>query len=76
MFLMIESKIRGGLCQSIHRYAEANNKYMQSYNKNAPSSYLIYLDANNLHVWAMSRKLPIGNFRWATDLSIYTESFI
>ena len=48
MFLMIESGIRGCICQSIHRYAEANNKYMKNYNKNIPLSHLMYLDANNL----------------------------
>ena len=37
---MIESGIRGGICQSMHRYAEANNRYMKNYNKNVPSSYL------------------------------------
>ena len=32
--LMMEEKgITGGICQSIHRYAEANNKYMKNYNK-------------------------------------------
>ena len=34
MFLMIESGIRGGICQPIHRYARVNNKYMKSYDKN------------------------------------------
>ena len=50
ILLMIEERIRGGICQSIHRYAEANNKYMKNYNKNKKSSYLMYLHANNLKI--------------------------
>ena len=69
MLLMIESGIRGGMCQSVHRYAKANNKYMKNYNKNIVSSYLIYLDANNLYGWAMFKKLPVNSFKWENDLS-------
>ena len=64
MLLIIEEGIRGGMCQSIHRYAKANNKYMKNYDKNIEPSYLTYLDANNFYGWAMSQKLPVNGFMW------------
>ena len=64
MLLMVEEGIRGGICHSIHRYAKVNNKYKKNYNNNEESSYLKYLDANNLYGWAMSKKLPVDGFRW------------
>ena len=76
MLLMIEKGIRGGICQSTHRYAKANNKYMKNYDKNIESSYLTYLDANNLYGWAMSQKLPVNGFKWENDLSRFNENFI
>ena len=63
MLLMVEEGIRGGICHSIHRYAKANNKYMKNYNNNEESSYIQYLDANNLYGWAMSKKLPVNGFK-------------
>ena len=48
MLLMIEAQIRGGMSQSGHRYAEANNKYMKNYDKSIVSSYLIYTDGKCL----------------------------
>ena len=76
MLLMVEEGILGGICQAIHHYESANNKYMKNYNKNVISSYLQYLDANNLYGWAMSKKLPVREFTWAKKPSIYTEEAI
>ena len=75
MLLMVEEGIRGGICHSIHRYAEANNKYMKNYNNNEESSYIQYLDANNLYGWAMSNKLTVNGFKWIDNKEI-NEDFI
>ena len=76
MLLMVGEGIRGGICYSIHRYAKANNKYMENYNENKESSYIQYLDANNLYGWTMSQKLPKNNFKWVEDTSRINEEFI
>ena len=76
MLLMVEEEIRGGICHSIHRYAKVNNKYMEHYNKNEKSSYIQYLDANNLYDWAMPQKLLVNNFKWVEDTSKINEEFI
>ena len=34
ILIMVEKGIRGGICHSIHIYANANNKYMKLYDKN------------------------------------------
>ena len=74
--LMVEEGVRGRICHSIHRYEKANNKYMKNYNKNEESSYIQYLDANNLYGWAMSQKLPLNDFKWINNISKINERFI
>ena len=73
MPLKVEEGIRGGICHSIHRYAKANNKYMKNYNNNEESSYIQYLDANNLYGWAISKKLPVNGFKWLDNDKINEE---
>ena len=62
--------------QGTHRYAKANNKYMKNYDKSIESSYIVFLDANNLYGWAMSQKLPVNGFKWVKNLSEFNKDFI
>ena len=73
---MVEKVVTGGICHAIHRYVDANNKYMKNYDKSKESSYLMYLDANNLYGLAMSQKLPVKDFKWKTDMSTFDKEFI
>lgn len=50
-----------------HRYAKAHNKYLQDYDPEKPTSFIIYKDANNLYGHAMSQPLPIRDFKWMPE---------
>ena len=73
---MVEEGIRGGIYHSIHRYGKANKKYMKNYDKNKESSYIQYLNANNLYGWAMSQKLPVNGFKLLKNVTEIDEKFI
>ena len=49
---------------------------MKDYDKNKESSYIKYLDVNNLYGWAMSQKLPVNSFECFKDTSQFNEYFI
>ena len=73
MLLMFDNGIRGGITQAVHQYVKANNKYMnEKFDPEKVSSFLQYLDVNNLCGWAMSQPLPTGGFKWVDDLSRFT----
>ena len=76
MLLMVEKGIRGGICNAVHRYAKANNKYMRDYDQNKDSSHHKYWDVNNLYSWAMLQKLPVNKFEWIEQTSQFNEDFI
>ena len=69
MLMMFEKVIRGGISHIAKRYAEANGKYIKDYDPDKPSTYIQYLDANNLYGWAMSKSLPTHGFKWMRDLT-------
>ena len=70
MLMMFERGIRGGISHISMRYAEANNKYMVDYDPDKPSTYIQYLDANNLYGWAMSQPLPTNGFKRMKNLTV------
>ena len=76
VLLLFEKGIRGGMCNAVCKYVKANNKHMKNHDKTKESIFLTYVDANNLYGKAMSKKLPVDEFTWETDLSIFTDDFI
>ena len=51
---------------------------MKNYYNNEESSYIQYLDANNLYGWVMSKKLPVNGFKWldSNKINKINEDFI
>ena len=63
-YLFIEKGLRGGISYIAKKYAKANNKYMNDYDPKKQSTFISYLDMNNLYGWAMSEYLPYKEFKW------------
>ena len=68
MYLFIEKGLRGGISYIAKRYAKANNKYINDYDPKKPSTFISYLDMNNLYGWAMSEYLPYEGFKWLKNV--------
>ena len=64
MHLFIEKGLRGGISMVSKRFAKANNPLTPNFNTNEKTSYIMYLDMNNLYGDAMSQYLPTGGFEW------------
>ena len=81
-YLFIEKGLKGGISYIAKRYAKANNKYINDYDPKKPSTFISYLDLNNLYDWAMSKYLPYEGFKWLKNVdkfdvtSINEKSFI
>ena len=77
IFPFYDQGLRGGICTISKRYARANNPYMKDqFDPKKPTTYIIYLDANNLYGWAMSQPLPIGGYTWLTPAAFSTIDWL
>ena len=76
MYLFIEKGLRGGISYIVKRYAKANNKYMNDYDPEKPSTFITYLDKNNLYGWSMSEYLPYGEFEWLENVDEFDVNSI
>ena len=73
IYLMVERGIRGGMTQVTNKHVTANNKYMENFDPTKPSTYIQYLDANNLYGYAMSLPLPYGGFEFTEKMKTVKE---
>ena len=75
MYIFFEKDMRGEIS---NRYSKANNKYLKSYDPKQGSKHIIYLDANKLYGYGMSKFLPTCGFKWTYskefDLKKYTSN--
>jgi hypothetical protein len=69
MILMIERGIRGSISSVMKRYAKANNVIAPGYDPSKPSSYITYLDVNNLYGYTLKHALSCRDFRWEKESS-------
>ena len=67
-YLFIEKGSGGGISYISKGYVKANNKYMNDYDLEKPSTFITYLDENNLYGWKMSEYLPYGEFNWLKNV--------
>ena len=68
-YLFIKKGTRGGISYIAKRYAKANNKCMNDYDPEKPSTFITYHDKNNLYGWVMSKYLPYVEFRWVKKVN-------
>ena len=78
LYIFFEKGAKGGISYNSNRYSKANNEYLKSYDPKEESKHIIYLDANNLYGYVISKFLPASEFKWIDlkkfDLNKYTSN--
>ena len=77
IYIFFEKGQRAGVSHISNRYSKAKNKYLKSCDPKQESKHIIYLDANNLYGFAISKFFPTSGFKWIDpkefDLDKYTS---
>ena len=55
MYILFEKSTRGGVSYIFNTYTKVNNKFLKSYDPKQKSKHIIYLEANNVYIYAMSK---------------------
>nr|XP_018912649.1 PREDICTED: uncharacterized protein LOC109040960 [Bemisia tabaci] len=50
------------ITEKVSKLSEQEAQEKGIWDSTKPTSYIMYLDANNLYGWGLSQKLPVGNF--------------
>ena len=78
MYILFEKGTRGGIFYILNRYWKSNNRYLKCYDPKEESKHIIYLEANNLYGYEMSKFIPTKEFKWMDpkefDLSKYARN--
>ena len=64
MSIFFENSMRVGVSYISFRYSKANKMYLKSQDPKQESKHVIYLHANNLYGYAMSKLLPTNGYKW------------
>ena len=72
MYTFIEENLRGGVTTINHRFFKANNNYLDAdeFDPSQPTSFIHYIDVNQLYGAGMCQPLPTGGFRWLQEEEI------
>ena len=77
-YMFSEKGKRSVISYIYNRYNKANHKCLKFYPPKQESKHILYLDANNLCGYAMSKFLPTSGFKWIDpkefDLNKYTSN--
>ena len=74
-YQFIESTIKGGISMICKEYCEANTKFLKSDGANKPSSYIIYLDSNDLYRHFMMQFLPTEMLDWVNPKDFNLDNY-